>query len=41
MNKPVRVVLLDEAKKEYARLNKIVGLQISQGKENSEEIIIF
>src|SRR3989344_1087441 len=39
MNKPVRVVLLDEAKKEYARLNKIVGLQISQGKENSEEII--
>jgi len=28
MNKPVRVVLLDQAEKEYKRLNEIVGQQI-------------
>ena len=38
MNKPVRVVLLDEAEKEYKRLNEIVGQQIEQGKQSSEEI---
>ena len=38
MNKPVRVILLDEAEKEYKRLNEIVGQQIEQGKQSSEEI---
>lgn len=38
MNKQVRVILLDEAEKEYKRLNEIVGQQLRDGKENSEEI---
>ena len=38
MKKPVRVILLDEADSEYKRLNGIVGLQIKEGKENTEEI---
>ncbi len=38
MNKPVRVVLLDEADSEYKRLNEIVGQQIREGKENTEEM---
>lgn len=38
MNKPVRVILLDNADKEYKRLNEIVGQQLQEGKENSEEI---
>ncbi|MBI2148335.1 hypothetical protein HYU23_01535 [Candidatus Woesearchaeota archaeon] len=38
MNKSVRVILIDEADKEYKKLNEIVGGQISNGKENSEEI---
>src|SRR3989344_4568558 len=38
MNKPVRVILLDEADEEYKRLNKIVGQQIKEGKENTDEI---
>lgn len=36
--KPVRVILLDEAEKEFKRLNEIVGLQIKNGKEGTEEI---
>lgn len=35
MNKPVRVILLDEADSEYKKLNYIVGQQI---KENTEEM---
>jgi hypothetical protein len=38
MNKPVRVILLDEADTEYKRLNEIVGQQIQEGKETTEEI---
>lgn len=38
MNKPVRVVLLDEADSEYKRLNEIVGQQLREGKENTEEM---
>ncbi len=38
MNKQVRVILLDNAQEEYKRLNFIVGKQISEGKENSDEI---
>ena len=38
MNKSVRVILLDEADKEYKRLNELVGRQIQEGKENTEEM---
>lgn len=38
MNKPVRVILLDNAKEEYRRLNTIIGRQIAEGKENSWEM---
>ena len=38
MNKPVRVILIDDAKLEYTKLNEIVGGQIQEGKENSEEM---
>ena len=38
MNKPVKVILLDEADKEYRRLNEIIGKQIKEGKENTEEM---
>ena len=38
MNKPVRVIFLDEADAEYKRLNKIVGQQLEEGKENTEEM---
>ena len=36
--KPIRVILLDNAEKEYTKLNEISGKQLSEGKENSEEI---
>ncbi|HLC19979.1 MAG TPA: hypothetical protein VJK72_03595 [Candidatus Nanoarchaeia archaeon] len=38
MNKPVRVVLLDEADSEYKKLNEIVGQQINESKDNTEEM---
>ena len=38
MNKPVRVVLLDDANAEFIRLNELVGKQIQEGKENTEEM---
>lgn len=38
MNKPVRVIYLDEADAEYKRLNEIVGRQIKEGKDNTEEM---
>jgi len=38
MNKPVKVILLDEADKEYRRLNEIIGKQIKEGKEKAEPI---
>ena len=38
MNKPARVILLDEADSEYKRLNAIVGQQIKDGKENTGEM---
>ena len=36
--KPVRVILLDEAEKEFKRLNEIVGLQMQNRKESTEEM---
>ena len=38
MNKPIRVILLDEADFEYKKLNEIVGQQLNEGKENTKEI---
>ena len=38
MNKPVRVVFLGEADLEYKKLNELVGQQIVEGKETTEEI---
>ena len=38
MNKPVRVILLDEADSEYKKLNEIIGQQIKEGKDNTEEM---
>lgn len=38
MKKPVRVILLDNADLEYKRLNEIVGMQLEEGKENTEEM---
>jgi hypothetical protein len=38
MNKPIRVILLDEADAEYKRLNAIVGQQLKGGKESTDEI---
>ena len=32
MNKPTRVIFLDEADSEYKRLNEIVGQQLIEGK---------
>lgn len=38
MNKPVRIVLLDEADLEYKRLNELIGRQIEENKDNTEEM---
>lgn len=38
MNKPVRVILLDEADSEYKQLNEIVGQQLRDGKDGTEEM---
>ena len=34
MNKPVRVLLLDDVRAAYEKLNTIVGEQLAQGKTN-------
>jgi len=41
MNKPVRVLLLDEADSEYKKLNEIVGQQITEGKDDTFEMQLF
>lgn len=38
MNKPIRIVLLDNAKVEFEKLNQIAGQQAAAGRENSEEM---
>ena len=38
MNKPTRVILLDQAESEYKRLNEIVGEQLKEGKDSTTEI---
>lgn len=38
MNKPVRVILLDDADNEYKELNGVVGRQIKEGRESTSEM---
>ncbi len=38
MNKTVRVILLGEADVEYKKLNEIVGQQVNEGKDSTEEM---
>ncbi|MBI4449094.1 hypothetical protein HY641_03650 [Candidatus Woesearchaeota archaeon] len=38
MNKPVRAIMLDEAKEAYEKLNAIIGEQLAQGTTSSDEI---
>ncbi|HLC32843.1 MAG TPA: hypothetical protein VJJ82_03385 [Candidatus Nanoarchaeia archaeon] len=38
MNKPVRTILLGDAKEAFEKLNSLVGQQIGEGKINSDEI---
>ena len=38
MNKQIRIILLDQADLEFRNLNRIVGEQIADGKENSSEM---
>lgn len=38
ISKPTRIVLLGEADSEYKRLNAIVGQQLKEGKENTQEM---
>ncbi|OYT41259.1 hypothetical protein B6U80_01735 [Candidatus Pacearchaeota archaeon ex4484_26] len=41
MKRSVRVILLDQAKEEFEKLNKIVGQQKARGRESSEEITLL
>ncbi|MFH1917260.1 MAG: hypothetical protein ABIJ21_08425 [Nanoarchaeota archaeon] len=38
MKRTVRVILLDNADFEYKRLNEVVGRQLQEGKEHTEEM---
>lgn len=38
MNKPISIVIIGDAESEFKRLNEVVGLQIKNGKESTEEI---
>ena len=38
IKKLVRVILIDDAKDSYAKLNEIIGQQIQSGKNNSNEM---
>ena len=40
-NKSTRVILVDQAKEEFEKLNKIVGKQKAGGMESSEEITLL
>ena len=41
MNRPTRVILTGEAQSEFNRLNELVGQQIKESKESTEEIQLF
>ena len=41
MNRPTRVILTGEAQSEYNKLNELVGQQIKEGKESTDEIQLF
>lgn len=38
MKRKVRVILLDEADEAYKKLNEVIGKQIREGKENTNEM---
>ncbi|MEK6928098.1 MAG: hypothetical protein AABX11_06725 [Nanoarchaeota archaeon] len=38
MNKPVRVIFLDDAREAFEKLNFIVGKQLEQSRENTQEM---
>ncbi|MEK6894692.1 MAG: hypothetical protein AABX10_04465 [Nanoarchaeota archaeon] len=38
MNKPIRAVIIGNALEEFKKLNEIVGLQVSHGKDSTEEM---
>lgn len=38
MNKPIRIIFLDEADNDYKQLNELVGQQIKDGKANTKEM---
>ena len=38
VGKPIRVIIINDAKEAYIKLNEIVGYQLKQGKDNSPEI---
>ena len=38
MKRLTRIILIDRAKEEYKRLNELVGQQIKEGKENTDEM---
>ena len=38
MNKPVRVILINEADEAFKKLNEVVGMQIKNGKTNTDEM---
>lgn len=38
INKPVRVIMIDNAKEAFIKLNEIAGKQIKAGRTNSQEI---
>ena len=41
MNKPVRIILFDEAKSGFEKLNKIAGEQQAKGRTSSDEISLL
>ena len=38
MKKLVRVILIDDAKESFIKLNEIAGMQVKSGRQNSQEI---
>ena len=41
MKKPIRIILLENADKEFKKLNEKVGNQLKEGIQSSEEITLF
>jgi Txe/YoeB family toxin of Txe-Axe toxin-antitoxin module len=41
MRKPVRIILLGEAKNEFEKLNSIIGEQLARGRASSDEMSLL